>query len=429
MRVDLMNSNPLPDQRRAFDQTLCLNSLARITRNICLCNSSLSATWLILVIVAAGTIFQWNAGSVLAEEAKEPLRTDWASFRNGNLLHGVATSGLPVRLKKLWTYETVDGIPGTPAISENRVYCGVLDGFVVCLDLDSGKEIWKYRSIDDPDPKKFAPGFKAAPLVTEQSVCIGDEDGIFHCIDKKTGKKRWSFETFGEIVSSASRFDNRVVFGSYDNSLYCLDLATGKKIWSFETDGYVNCSPAIVNGFTFVTGCDEQLRVVDIQTGKQVKQMPLNTYLIASPAIMDDLLYVGTYASEVMAVNWKTLKVKWRYRASSGEFPYHSSVALTNEIVLVGGRDKLLHCINRQTGKEIWTFTTRGKVDSSPVIVKDRIYFGSDDGYLYGISLKTGRQLWKSRLGRKVPGSPAVGNNKLVIGSAEKGGKLYCFGQ
>ena len=362
-------------------------------------------------------------------ENKQVSQTDqWLSFRNGNLLRGVAGSDLPRDLKQLWSYETEDGVPGTPAIAQGRVYCGILDGFVVCLDLENGRELWKYRSIDDPDPDKFAPGFKAAPLVTEDSVCIGDEEGVFHCIDRKTGKRRWKFETMGEIISSASRIGERIVFGSYDNSLYCLELATGKQLWKYETEGYVNCSPAITQGFTFVTGCDEQLRVVDIQTGKQIKRMSLETYLIASPAIWGEMLYVGTYASEVIAVNWKTLQVKWRYRSAAGEFPYHSSAALTPKFVIVGGRDKLLHCIDRKTGEEVWTFATRGKVDSSPVIVEDRVYFGSDDGYLYGVILETGKEFWKEKIGRKVPGSPAVGERHLVIGSAETGGQIVCFG-
>ncbi|MCG6155335.1 outer membrane protein assembly factor BamB family protein [Rubinisphaera margarita] len=362
--------------------------------------------------------------------AEEPATDDnWPSFRNGNMLHGVADSTLPAELKLLWSYETNDGIPGTPAIYDGHVYCGILDGYVVCLEAKTGKEVWKYRSITDPDPKTFAPGFKAAPLVTDAAVFIGDEEGIFHCIDRKTGQQKWTFETFGEIVSSASLIDDRVIFGSYDNSLYCLKAENGEQLWKFETEGYVNCTPAIVNGFTFVTGCDEQLRVIDVQTGEQIKHMPLNTYLIASPAIMGDELYVGTYASEVIAVNWKQLTTQWAFRGSVGDFPYHSSAALTGELVVVGGRDKMVHAINRRNGEEVWSFPTRGKVDSSPVIVGERVFVGSDDGQLYELDLKSGKERWKYRLGRKVPGSPAVGSQILVIGSAETNGKLFAFGQ
>ncbi|MBR9803996.1 PQQ-binding-like beta-propeller repeat protein [bacterium] len=362
-----------------------------------------------------------------ASFAAEPT-ADWTSFRNGPLLHGVAGSGLPDELEIRWEYATSDGIPGTPAILDGSVYCGTLDGYVVRLDLKDGKEIWKTRSIDDPDPKSFAPGFKAAPLVNDGRVYIGDEDGIFHCLDAETGKQLWTFETFGEIISSATASGDRIIFGSYDNSLYCLNAESGEKVWSFETEGYVNCTPAVAEGFTFVTGCDEQLRVLEVETGKQVKEMPLNTYLIASPVVEGDYLYVGTYAAEVIAVNWKTMTVDWRYDGAIGEFPYHSSAALLKDRLVVGGRDKLIHCIDRKNGEGVWSFPTRGKVDSSPVIVGDRIFCGSDDGYLYELDLKTGEEQSKHRIGRKVPGSAAVGENSLVIGSAERNGKLFCFG-
>jgi len=360
--------------------------------------------------------------------AAEPVG-DWPAFRNGPLLHGVAESPLPAELKELWTYDTTDGIPGTPAIQDGSVYCGTLDGYVVRLNLKDGSEVWKTRSIEDQDPKTFAPGFKAAPLVAGGKVYIGDEEGIFHCLDAETGKQQWTFETFGEIISSATLTGNRVIFGSYDNSLYCLHADTGEKLWSFETEGYVNCTPAVAEGFTFVTGCDEQLRVLDIETGKQIKEMPLNTYLIASPVVEGDFLYVGTYAAEVIAVNWKQMTVDWRYEGALGEFPYHSSAALLKDRLVVGGRDKLVHCIDRTTGDQLWSTPTRGKVDSSPVIVGDRVFCGSDDGYLYELDLKTGEEQSKTRIGRKVPGSAAVGENCLVIGSAERNGKLYCFGR
>ena len=353
----------------------------------------------------------------------------WPSFRNGNSLHGVASGELPDQLQLLWEYQTKDGVPGSPAIVGGYVYCGVLDGYVLCLEARTGKEIWKTRSIADPDPQTFAPGFKAAPLVSAGRVYIGDEDGKFHCLDAKTGARLWTFETFGEIISSASRIDDRIIFGSYDNCLYCVHAETGEQLWKYETEGYVHCTPAIINGFTFVTGCDEQLRVIDVQTGAQVKQMPLETYLIASPVIEGNHLYVGTYASEVIAINWKDLHIDWRYRARVGDFPYQSSAALLGDVIVVGGRDKQLHCINRKTGEEIWTFPTRGKVDSSPVIIGQRVFFGSDDGYLYEVDLKTGTERWKEKIGRKVPGSAAIAEGLLVIGSSETNGKLVAFGQ
>lgn len=355
---------------------------------------------------------------------------NWSSFRNGKLQQGIADSPLPAELELLWQHPSSDGVASTAAIVGDRVYMAGLNGYVECLELKTGKPIWKYRSIENPDPKEFAPGFKSSPLVTGKGVYLGDEDGIFHAIDLKTGKKLWQFKTDAEIISSANiTAHGKILFGSYDNSLYCLNEKDGSLVWRFETDGYVNCSPAIVENFTFVTGCDEQLRVIDIETGKQHSHMPLETYLIASPALMGDSLYVGTYASEIISVNWKDLKVEWRYKDPQKEFPYHSSAAVTSDYVVAGGRDKQVHCVERKTGKSVWDFGTRGRVDSSPVILGNRVFIGSSDDNLYELDLKTGKTNWKKNLGDDITASPAIGSGHLIIGTESRNGALYCFGK
>lgn len=361
----------------------------------------------------------------------EPVKSEsaWSSFRNGPTLRGVATSELPEKLELLWTIETVDGVPSTAAIVDGRVYVGILDGALLCVDLRSGKKIWTYYSVEEVPKNSFRPGFKSSPLVTTDKIYLGDEEGIFHAIDRETGKGLWTFETLGEIISSATYVDGKILFGSYDNNLYCLDAETGKKLWAFETEGYVNCTPAVAGDYTFVTGCDEQLRIIEIATGKQKEVLPLGTYMIASPAVVDDKLYVGTYASEVICINWKTLAKEWAFKDSSREFPYHSSAAVNDNLVVVGGRDKMIHCLNRTNGEEVWSVATRGRIDSSPAIVDERVFVGSSDGNLYGLELGGGKILFKHKIGREVTASPAIGDGCLVIGSSSTGGELMCFGK
>jgi len=392
--------------------------------------------WIQVALVACASITnQSSAAEKPASEEKvaspktEDNKQNWPSFRNGNLQQGVAETTLPAELELLWQHSSSDGIASTAAIIGDRVYMAGLNGYVECLELKTGKPVWKYRSIENPDPKEFAPGFKASPLVTEKGVYLGDEDGIFHAIDRFTGKKLWNFKTDAEIISSANVINGKILFGGYDNFLYCLNTADGSLAWKFETDGYVNCSPAIVDNFTFVTGCDEQLRVIDINTGKQHSQMPLATYLIASPALMGESLYVGTYASEIISVNWKQLKVEWRYKDPMKEFPYHASAAVTDDYVVAGGRDKQVHCVERKTGKPVWKFGTRGRVDSSPVILGNRVFVGSSDGNLYELDLKNGKTLWKQNLGKDITASPAIGSGHLIIGTESRNGALYCFGK
>ncbi len=361
-------------------------------------------------------------------ESASDSKSSWPSFRHDLTQTGVASSDLPEKLEKIWEVPLGDQIVATAAIVGDFVYVPCLSGELVCLRKSNGEKVWAYKTVENVQPNMFAPGFKSSPTVAGDKIYLGDEEGVFHAIDLATGKGLWTFQTQGEIYSSAAVVDDRIIFGSYDNNLYCLNL-DGTLAWKFLTQGYVHCAPAVVEGVTFIAGCDEHLRVIDIKTGQQRAEIKLETYLIASPAVIGDTLYVGTYASEVVAVNWKAKSVVWRYQSGHGDFPFHSSAAVTDNLVVVGGRDKLVHAVDRATGKMKWTFATRAKIDSSPVIVDDRVFIGSNDGNLYELGIQDGQERWKFNAGKPISAAPAVGEGVVVVGCESRDGKVFCFGK
>ncbi|MHC4878408.1 MAG: outer membrane protein assembly factor BamB family protein [Planctomycetota bacterium] len=368
----------------------------------------------------------------IASAAKQPAEagaTAWPSFRNGNQLQGISSSSLPKSLELLWKVPVDDGVTATAAIVGDHVYAGTFGGELICFDRKTGERVWTHFSAEKKKPNDFIPGFQSSPTVTGDLVLIGDEDGVFHAVDRATGKPRWKYETFAEIISSAAVVGERIIFGSYDATLYCLNAADGKELWKFETADRINGSPAVAGSITFVTGCDTHLRAINIETGKEEFDMPLERFLIASPAVFDGMLYVGSHESEFLAIEIAKQEIVWQFRNERSELPIHSSAAVTNEVVVFGGQDKQLHCLDRKTGKEKWSFSTRGQINSSPVIVdNDRVFFGSNDGNLYEVGLADGKQRWKEKLGRSVTASPAIGEGCLVIGAEGTEGEIYCFG-
>ncbi len=192
-----------------------------------------------------------------------------------------------------------------------------------------------------------------------------------------------------------------------------------------KTDGPINGSPPVVEGRTFVAGCDSILRIIDVETGKELGQVDLKGQAGASPAIAGDWLFVGNMDKTFLAIDWKQAQIKWEYTPNRA-FPFYSSAAVTEKVVVVGGRDRRIHALDRQTGKELWTFQTRQRVESSPVVVGERVYCGSSDGTLYGLNLKSGAKEWEKPLGSAITASPAVAAGRLIIGTSD--GLLYCFG-
>src|SRR5262249_5212767 len=153
---------------------------------------------------------------------------------------------------------------------------------------------------------------------------------------------------------------------------------------------------------------------------------PSGAYTGASPALAGPFAYFGTFSNEVVAANLKLKKILWRYENPTRHFPFYSSAAALDGKIYLGGRDKLVYAFNAPTGKTLWTFTTRGRVDSSPAIAGGRVYIGSNDGRFYVLDQATGSKLWEFEAGAPLSASPAIAGGRVVIGAQD--GRVYCFG-
>jgi|WetSurSiteA1Bulk_404760.scaffolds.fasta_scaffold05603_2 eukaryotic-like serine/threonine-protein kinase len=343
---------------------------------------------------------------------------EWVMFRGSPALTGVSDAGLPTPLRLRWSFQAKDSIESSAAIASGIVFFGSMDGSLNAVDLATGKRRWRYAT--------SGPVQESSPCVRNGVVYIGDLNGVFHAVDALSGKVRWTFKTAAEIKSSPSVSGNRVYFGSYDQNLYCLSADTGTPIWKFTTEGPVHSTPAMDRKHVYVSGCDETFRAIDALSGKQTFALQLGAYAGASAALRDDHAYVGTFGNEVLGIDLRKRGVQWVYKHPTRNFPFYSSAAVTADRVVIGGRDKMVHCLDRATGKELWTFLTKARVESSPLVLGNRVFLGSNDGLLYELDLVSGKKVWDFTAGAPLSASPGASQGSLVIGSQD--GMLYCFG-
>jgi outer membrane protein assembly factor BamB len=368
------------------------------------------SVWFFTLLVLAGF-----AATALPQQ-NGAAKSGWPMVRGNPLQTGVAASALPEKLEILWRFEAKDAIDGTAAIVDGVVYVGSYDEYLYAIDLNTGKEKWKYK----------AGPIKASPSFFKGVVYAGDENGVFHAVDAATGKEKWTFETGGEITCGANFADDKILFGSYDSTLYCLSL-DGKKLWEVKTEGPVNGSPVVAGGKTFVAGCDSVLHIIDVKDGKELAQVDLGGQAAATGAVIGDHLYVGTMTDQVLGIDLKERKVVWTYEPEARSQAFYASAAVTDNLVIVGCRNRVLYALDRKTGKEAWKFETKGRVDPSAVVVGKRVYAPSMDGKLYVLDLEAGKLLETFTLGQQITASPAVSDNRLVIGTVD--GVLYCLGK
>ena len=343
---------------------------------------------------------------------------EWRQFRGSPQLRGVSSSPFPSTPKLLWTYESGDPIDSSAAISGGVVYVGAGTGDLLALDLASGKLLWKYATGNLIG--------ESSPAVGTDTVFVGDLGGLVHAVSLRDGKPLWTFKTGAEIKSSPVLINDVVLIGSYDTHLYALDARSGKLRWKVATKGQVHATPAVQDGLAFVAGCDAVFRAIRVADGTEAYHVESGAYTGASPVLDNGRAYFGTFNYEVLAVDLKQRRIEWRYSDPESRFPYYSSAALDSGRLIVGGRDKLVHAIDAGTGRRLWTFATRARVDSSPVVAGGRVFVGSTDGRLYMLDAASGKKIWEFEIGAGVTASPAIAAGRLVIGAQD--GRVYVFG-
>ena len=159
--------------------------------------------------------------------------------------------------------------------------------------------------------------------------------------------------------------------------------------------------------------------------GSDVAQVDIGGPTRVTPAVVGDFAYFGTEGGQFLCVNWKEATVAWSFEGK-GNSSYRSSAAATEQQVIVGSRSKRIYSLDAKSGDELWSFATKQRVDSSPVIVGETVYVGAADGRIYGLNVNDGKKVWEYEAGDGFTGSPAVADGKLVIASDD--GVVFCFG-
>jgi outer membrane protein assembly factor BamB len=262
-------------------------------------------------------------------------------------------------------------------------------------------------------------------------VIAGCTDSFIYAWNAETGLPMWKFETEGEVHAAANVWTDpaskqeRLFIGSYDYKLYCLNPKDGSKIWDAETGYYINGGSAVsTDGKIVFGGCDAVLHVHDAATGKEIKQIEVGAYIGNNVAIDGGVAYVSHYGNRVGAYSLKDGTKVWEY--GERDFEYYAAPAVLEKIVVVGGRDKRLHGIDRATGKGLWEYKCRDRIDSSAVLCGGKhAVFGSDDGRVYVIDIATGKETWSYEIGAPVKTSPAAAGDWIIFGADD--GVIYAF--
>jgi outer membrane protein assembly factor BamB len=198
------------------------------------------------VFVGSG-LYSFVAVALDTEKGGELWRTDLklrsfgAPFVSGKFIYyGVGTGNM---LKDVENYPEEQG-----SVKEEKPA-----GAVVCLEVETGKEVWRYDL-----PRAVHTGIVGDAF----SVYAACRDGNVYAFDRKTGKLRWSRGAGGPAitappaVATSGGIPVAVYAVSADGNVVCLNPHTGVIVWQKRLPGYTyfpGTANEVFSGPTVVT--------------------------------------------------------------------------------------------------------------------------------------------------------------------------------
>ena len=270
---------------------------------------------------------------------------DWAMFHEDSTHDGVGVTGLGGNYTLSWSYTTGNSFESSPAIVGNYLYIGNLDGGIYCLNVTSGKLIWKYTTGNSI--------YLSLPAIAGGFVYVGSYDDNLYCLNAYNGSLVWKYATGSSIDSSPAVAGGCVYIGSEDHNLYCINATSGIMIWKYTTNALIYVSsPAIVGGFVYTGSYDHYIYCLNATTGSLVWNYQTGSTIDSSPAVANGYIYVGCYDNKLYCLNATTGSSVWKYSTGSSIV---SSPAVAGKYVYIGSQDDHLYCLNAATGGFIWS--------------------------------------------------------------------------
>lgn len=246
-----------------------------------------------------------------------------------------------------------DWIRATPAYDGERLYVAGMRDVLVCLEADTGKELWRKDFVKDLGSNLPAFGFASSPIVSGDHVFV-QAGGGFVKLDKRTGKVAWRVLADGGGMN-----------GSAFSSPFLAEL-NGKEQFVVQTR-------------THLASVDPGEGTVNWK-----EEVPAFRGMnILTPTVTKNTIFTSSYGGKsflytsVMKEDAFSVKETWTTKAQA----YMSSPVLIDDHIYMHLRNQRFTCIDLATGEEKWRTTPFGAYWSM-VANGDRILALDENGEL-----------------------------------------------
>jgi len=216
-------------------------------------------------------------------------------------------------------------------------------------------------------------------------VVIDQSAGALHCLDLASGKLLWKTEGVERCDGSPGVGNGRIVFGSCLAALHVYSAEDGKPLRDIEIggDAQVAGGAAIAGNLVFAGVRSGSLICADAEAGDIVwSSAESKEQSFSTPAVTDDKVIYSSDNGFVYTVTRAAGRLLWSFNA--GGLP--TSPVVAKDKVAVSS-DGVLYLLSLEDGRKLWSQEVSDDI-SSPALIGGLLVVGADDGTVTAFGTK-----------------------------------------
>ena len=259
-----------------------------------------------------------------------------------------------VRRSLTGSYVAPGGLRTDPLVHEGAVILAVDSGHVVCVDVVTQRERWRYPEIGRPPLAQPATG---APRLVGSELYHVTADGLVTVLDAASGRRLREIRVALHARTASLRHgtlvkDDALIAATSDGYLVRADLRTGATVWSAPLDARAAFAPVASGEHVAVALENGQLVLVRAGDGRILVRRELGAKPVVDLAVDQELLLVATEGGVLHALEMSddALAPVWEYAArDSDEDPVRITTrpVVRDAVVVIGADDGRVRAIQR----------------------------------------------------------------------------------
>jgi outer membrane protein assembly factor BamB len=271
----------------------------------------------------------------------------------------------------------------SPALVDGVLYFGCNDGNMRAVDAQSGSVKWTFATVC---------GICGEPAVDSTTVYFGGQDGVVYALDRFSGSKRWSAGLgYHVFCNTAVLSDTLIVTGNSMGKVCALNARTGEPVWDDEIGGIV-LGPVTVDSIVVFSSESGDIAAFG-HDGSRLWARDYSSQ--ASPPSADAAaVYAGFSNGAVRKFSLRDGHVLWETDiVSSTSRCVLARPVIVGDVVLVGTNDGQLVSLSATDGAILWRQSFDNWIQLPPAVGQDMIYITCDDQRMHILDLSTGEKL------------------------------------